>query len=224
MKRKYLLLCMVVLMCTACGKSDIQESASGNVSSQVETEGTQEKVEQNKESDYLLGVYSNATDYIDFPMGTFYNGKQTEFCTVKLAKEHIINASYYESEEDSIINEKIDGINVGNIDLSSNYVANQGIVVQNGAGDTLWFSVFTSKQRTMEDRKDYAREFKEISNSGHYAIYFKDPAEYSAADLCLSYQINEDVILYVKYNGPAAEDLGLDQLAQNIYNLIEVIE
>ena len=55
-------------------------------------------------------------------------------------------------------------------------------------------------------------------------IYYVDNREHIKDDLRVVYNIKEDYYLLVTYRGPLAEKLGIDQLAQNICNLITVIE
>ena len=39
----------------------------------------------------------------------------------------------------------------------------------------------------------------------------------------LYYAVNENITLEVQYEGPLAKTLGLDQVAKNLYDIIEVI-
>ena len=62
----------------------------------------------------------------------------------------------------------------------------------------------------------------DLKNTENRAFYYVD--EYADTDFALVYEINSEAMVKVQYTGPLAEELGLEQVAENLYNIIEVIE
>lgn len=220
-KRIYMfLLCAMILTLVACGKenntSDL-ENENQQMTDEITEDIREESVKDNNE-DVLLGVYDGATDYMELPMGTFFEGEQKEFCKVKLPLEYVASANYSDNGENSLVNEDIYGIKVENIELKDSSIVNQRIIVGSTSGTELKFSIVLTSILSMEDEKEYAGDYSIIDKSGNEAIYYLDDQEVNFV-----YQVNENILLYVNYEGPMIDEIGVDQLAQNIYDLVEVI-
>lgn len=220
-KKNYMfLLCAMMLTLVACGKEN-NTSDVENENQQITDEATEdvdEEQTQNKDSDVLLGVYDGATDYMELPMGTFYEGEQKEFCKVKLPLEYVASANYNDENGTSLVNESIYGIKVEDIDLSENNVANQGVIIGSSEGTELVFTVVPTSIVSLDDEKEYAGEYETINTTGYEAIY------YVGEGMTVVYQLNDNILLHITYEGPMIDEIGVDQLAQNIYDLVEVIE
>lgn len=225
-KMSLIVMCAALLLLTACGKEKTVGSNDAGGKTESTSDAGQEKESAVSKDGVLLGVYEGATDYIEVPMGTFFQGEQKDFCKIKMPVEYIISANYSDNGENSLINSDIFGIKVGNLAEKKleNEVANHWITIASSGGTTMYFAIFPSTTATMEDEKAYAGEYKEIKGGEHPAIYFVDSYEYSTSDLEVSYELNEDMLLRISYEGPVADQIGLDQLAQNLYDLVEVIE
>lgn len=227
MKRKIYLIAVgiIVLLFAGCGKTEQNES-SYMPKENEHVEAIQEETIQKSES-ILLGVYEGATSYVAVPMGAYYEGAQTTFCKIDMPKEYIISASYSEDSVTEIVNHDIYGIEVKQLEamgIESQNVANQWITITSTGGTKVSFIVLPTSIRTMEDEKTYAGEYQEINDEEHPAIYYVDSNEYATADLSMIYELNENMLLTISYEGTVAEEIGINQLAQNIYDLIEVIE
>lgn len=218
-----LLLCAVMLTVSACGTDEAGQQESVHSETGQDVAGEEETYPSDIE-DGLLGVYEGATEYVEVPMGRYFDGVQKEFCKIKMPLEYLMSGSYTEDGENSVANQNAQGIPVKNYDFSNEEIVNKWIVIMSTGGTTMNFYIVPTTERTMDDEKAYAGEYQEIADSQHEVIYFADSTEYSTTDLSMSYELNEDMLLYVTYEGPLAEKLGLDQLAQNIYDLIEVTE
>lgn len=213
------LLCAMMLTLVACGKenntSDVENE--NQQITDVVTENVEEESAKDNNADVLLGVYDGATDYMELPMGTFYEGEQKEFCKVKLPLEYVASANYTDENGTSLVNEAIYGIKVENIDMSESNVANQGVIIGSTDGTELVFTIVPTSVRTLDDKKEYAGEYEEL-NKEFEAIYFIDQGK-----LTIVYQLSEAMLLNITYEGPMIDEIGVDQLAQNIYDLVEVI-
>lgn len=221
-----LLLCAVMLTVSACGTDEAGTQKSAHSETGEDVAGEEETHPSDIE-DGLLGVYEGATEYVEVPMGIFFDGEQREFCNVKLPKEYIIEVTYTEDGESETTNNKVSGVRVETaveFGLLEQEMASKWILIGSSGGTTVNFYIIPTSQKTLDDERTYAGDYKELSGVEYETVYCVDPHEYATSDLRMCCQINEDILVAVTYEGPLAEKLGLDQLAQNIYDLIEVTE
>ena len=222
------LLCAMMLTLVACGKenntSDVENE--NQQITDVVTEDVEEESAKDNNADVLLGVYEGATDYANVPMGMLFDGEQKVFCKIKMPDQYLFNAVYTEDGETDVTNDTLSGILLGDVksELDKQEMASKWVYVMSTGGTTVNFYIIPTTERNLEDEKAYAGEYKEQNHNGHEAIYFVDPAEYMTSDVCVSFEVNEDIILYITYEGPVADEIGIDQLAENIYDLVEVID
>lgn len=193
------------------------------------------KESDDKESaeDVLAGVYLNGGDIKEVEMGTYYDDVQKKFCRIKMPSDYLFGVSYTDEEgervaisdlENDSIQDVIDAIDTGTIEGAEN--AFSAIYLRSLKEDSsnLNFLVRTSDSMTLNDLKERYPDGSEFGTEEQPAYYYVDPDEYADTDLCIGYQINENILLTMTYSGPLDEELGLEQLAQNMYDLVEVIE
>lgn len=226
-----------LLVCIAgCGDKEPADTAF------VEPDGTEAVVNQTDDvtnpeteepegtsGEALCGVYLNGGSAADIKMGIYYEGAQTNFCTVKMPTEYIFGAVYTNEngQELSIsgtgsctLQEALDK---GAIEEAENAFSFVNLVSFAEDRSSLTFCIETPELGTMDELKARAPDGVEFGTDAHPAYYFADPDnEYE--DLCVGYQVNDSILLTVTYYGPLADELGLAQLAQNIYDLVEVID
>ena len=209
------LLCAMMLTLVACGKEKNTDNIL-NDEQQVKdetVENMEEEQTQENDNNVLLGVYEGATDYMDFPMGVFFEGEQKEFCKVKLPLEYVASANYTDENGSSCVNENIYGTKVANINLNENTVANRRVVIMSVEGTEM---VFTIAEKNISSLKE-GKEYKTLNEEGNEAIYYVEEK------IVVAYQINNNILLHITYEGPMIDEIGVDQLAQNFYDLVEVI-
>lgn len=143
-----------------------------------------------------------------------------------LIPEYLFTAVYTEDGITEVTHSEISGGTVATASekIGGQTVASKWIYLMSMDGTEISYDIIPTSQRNLEDEKVYAGEYKELNHNGHNAIYFVDNHENATADVCVSYEVNEDILLYITYEGPVADEIGIDQLARNIYDLIEVIE
>ena len=229
MKRKIyaLLICSMLLAVTACGKKENEGNTVEQGSEQAEEKEPTQEVEQEsstKDGDILLGVYEGATGYVSVPMGTYFDGVQKNFCKIKMPNEYILSAMYTENGKDSTTNDDISGFTVetAGTEFDKQEMASCWIYLMSAGGTKMSFSIVPASTRTLEGDMEYAGDYKEISKNGKRAIYFVDSG--ATSDVCVSYELSKNALVYISYEGPVADEIGIDQLAENIYDLVEVIE
>lgn len=222
-----IVMCAALLVLTACGKEKTAGSNDAGKQTESAADAGQEKESAVSKDGILLGVYEGATECIPVPMGAYYEGEQKNFCRIDMPIEYLISASYSEDGLTEILNTDIYGIKVETLktkNIEEQDVANQWILINSVGGTEMHFVVLPTSIRTMDDVKEQVDDYKELNNAGYNAIYYVDQNQYATADLNMYYQLNENWLLAISYEGPVADEIGLDQLAQNLYDLVEVIE
>lgn len=236
MKKRWIGVAVIVSLAFSipgCGGKE-----KGNLSP-IETEGeenvtdtaanTKTEVQEKNSDEALNGVYLNGGSIAEIKMGICYEGVQTNFCTVKMPTEYIFGAVYTDEsgQELSISgtgsNTLQKAIDEGSIAEAVNAFSYVNLVSFAEDSSSLSFCITTPDLKTMDELKAYAPGGVEFGTDEHPAYYYVDPDEYAGTDLSVGYQINDSILLSMTYQGPLAEKLGLEQLAQNMYDLVEVI-
>lgn len=229
------LLCLIVCI-AGCGDKEPADTAL------VEPDGTEAVINQTDDvtnaetkepegasGEALCGVYLNGGSVADIEMGIYYEGVQTNFCTVKMPTEYIFGAVYTDESGQGLpisgtgsctLQEALDK---GAIEEAENAFSFVNLVSFAEDRSNLMFRIETSEVRTMDDLKARVPDGVEFGTDAHPAYYFSDPDD-EYEDLCVGYQVNDSILLTVTYSGPLADELGLAKLAQNIYDLVEVID
>lgn len=224
-----LVLIGVMLVLAGCGKKEVQPSEnSTEVQEEAEVREETEEQESSQSGNVLCGVYPDAEEVVDIPMGTFYDGKQEVMCNIKMPVNYLIGAGYTEDGINGhILEEASGGIELKtalDIGLKEQEYAIFDVNLDSYDGTKLNFNIISVEKGSMEDMKEYAASYQEIGTADHPAINFEDPDEFSSADVNVYYTVNENFMLWISYEGPLADEIGKEQLAQNLYDLVEVIE
>ena len=233
MKKKVvgmLLCCVLVVSLAGCGKG--QESAETKEEETTEV-GATEKEEPSTDSSttgiagVIGGVYLGDGELATIPMGTCIDGEQVNLINVELPLDDPFGASYVEEDGDGGNFSNTSGTLATALELNfqEEPYAVQSVITGSGS-DEIHYDVF--KNESYSDVQAYVQSNEECSDyteiENGQAFYYVDNREYMQDDLRVVYNIKEDYYLLVTYRGPLAEKLGIDQLAQNICNLITVIE
>lgn len=237
MKNKIVTMMLVIAMSLcmmACGgKKDDESSSVGHVTSEaVDKSEDDVPKEETGKSEALAGVYPAADELIEIPLGIFYKGTQTDFCKIQAPINYLGGVIYFDDQMEDHISELSDGADVlsDSIDaglLEEDYSI-QDLMVSNAhlveEPSKIVYTIGTSEQYGYgydEVRAAYSNA-TDLKNAENRAFYYVD--EYTDTDLVLIYEINSEALLQVQYTGPLADELGLEQIAENLYNIIEVIE
>ena len=237
MKKKVvgtLLCCVLALSLAGCGKG--QENAETKEDGTTEVGATEEETtavddKTTSVSDVLGGVYPGADELVSLPMGTCINGEQVALVNVEMPLNYVFSALYEDADEKmhSFENTGYSSLATA-LDLD---FQNQPYEIMDAGMDSplkdesrvhytvanyMKFSEYKEYVQSVEDYSDYT-EMKDGQ-----VLYYVDNGKYKQDDLCIAYNINEDTFLFVSYKGDLVEKLGKDQLAENICNLITVIE
>lgn len=237
MKKKMLSILMVsVLLCSVgCGgKTEVKnekEEKGASGTAEISEEDSAPMTDNNHGEEALAGVYSVGDHLTELLLGTYYEGQQENFVSIQVPENYLIGAIYYLGDDKDGIFEMADGSDLVK-DALGNGLLDQENKIQNvlfsaavdASAEEVGFAVITSDRVPFDQYKEMAGQYKELSSGGYQAIYYVDSNEYATADLNMCYAVSEDVTLCISYQGSLAEELGLDQLAQNLYDLVEVIE
>lgn len=187
----------------------------------------------------LCGVYLNGGSAADVKLGIYFEGAQKYYCTVKMPETYMLGALFQdENGEDIFLDEIADDSLIYEMggDETLKEILEQGsleeteypitCVTLSSLGEDrtkVGFYLCNLATGTMEDEKNLTPDRTDFGTEAHPAYYYQQEDAYMAADLYVVYQVNDSVLLRVTYSGPLADELGLEQLAQNIYDLVEVI-
>lgn len=233
MKKKVLVIVLLAMMLTvnACGEGDARETSLDS-SPVEETENVKDKVDVEKsEDENLLGVYTGTGDICEIPMGTYFENAQKNYCKIKVPADYWSGSIYKDADMGQNIFEMSSGTELLS-DALDNGLLEQGnsvqsLLINNPELDsectTVTFTVYTPQECNFEELKTVFENVVEMKNTENQAFYYVDKSDYSMTDLILYYAVNENITLEVQYEGPLADELGLDQIAQNLYDIIEVI-
>lgn len=229
-KRLYAGLLALVLMfsVTACSKP------AENPNPEQGTQGTEnvdssEKNETQENSDVLGGVYPGGDTLVEIPFGSTINGEATEIFTVKVPENYMCGAFYNDAEGE----EHTPDIANGNDEVKK--AIENGLLTLDGkihdltvystdgsSTDVLYsFSPYTEEEN-YELWKNSTEDHKVIESDKHEAFYYESQ---DGKRVVLLYDLGEKGFIQVNLIiGKLKDKIGTDQLAQNIYDLITVIE
>ena len=230
MKKKLLaVLLMSALFMTACGGKDSGSNPS-DVGDSAEENQEQTSVEEDSvKSKALAGVFPAGEELVEIPMGTYSDVGQTDYCTVKLPSNYIGGAvsALSLSEEKSF--DMFSGSDSVTSALEQGLVENENsisyMVISNQESDTtkVYLDLMCAEKATYETFKNMSVDYTEIGNSENPALYYVDESSYAMGDMRLVYSVNPEIILVIDYAGPLCDELGIDAIAENLYNIIEAI-
>lgn len=233
MKRKVYAAMLLALMLgvSACGKETpaADQGEKGTVSAEDETkEPAGAKPEK---SEVLANIYPEGDRLEELVMGTWVNGEQTDFCRIQVPSNYWIGAGYLDEERYGHSFEMADGDDKVGEALSNGLLSETGkmydfFVNNRGFAEEatiLSCNVYSSEEHTYEEIKELYPQYTEFVDGENPALYFQDSAP-GSGDLCVCRVIGDKGILLITYEGPVSEELGIDKLAQSIYDLITVTE
>jgi len=169
-------------------------------------------------------VYPGGGELEDIPMGTFHNGKQKTFCSVKMPKNYRFRAGYTPDGLISVMIEETAGGGMLESALERGLTEQPYAVcrarLKDSGGTDVEFAVISTAGWTMENLKGYAPDAVKLGNGKNPAVCYK--ASYTAA-IHLYYCLNPEYALLIRYQGRHLKQSEWRQLAENLYALIEPV-
>lgn len=224
----FLLLTGVILIAAGCGSK--KETATAPVESDpaIAEESVKEETAEEPKKDIkaaLAGVYKNGDKLVTLPMGIYFDGSQHNYCNVQVPENYAFSSIYIDEKGTENSNTEISGMTVEaamNKGADQQEYANQriGLTSFGNDGTNIIITVMSSDLMSYDTLKEYVPNEVEFEED---AIYYVDENQYATADINMCRQINDDIFVSVAYEGPLGEELGLDQLAKNLYDLIEAL-
>lgn len=237
MKKGILTIMLVIAMALsvmACGgKKDNENQSEESVTSEmVENEEEETPKTDIDKSEALAGVYPSADKLVKIPLGIFCKGAQTDFCRIQAPLNYWGGAIYFDDQMEDHISEIAEGANLLS-DSLDNGLLEAGYSIQNmiltnphlvELPTNIVYTMFTAEFHgyTYDDVRTAYTNGIDLENVENRAFYYV--SENTDTDLVLIYEISSEAMLQVQYTGPLVDELGLDQIAENLYNIIEVIE
>lgn len=231
MKKKLLaILLMVMLVLTACGGKE-ETPASDNPVAETPVAEEQEKEETGKKTEALAGIYPEADELVEVPMGTYGADTMKDYCTVMIPANYFGGAVADLSAAEQYGFDMMDGD-----DLLTDAIANglleeenriSSITITNtnltGDNTTIHYLLYYKDMLEYEGFKNAYPECKEIGTIEHPAVYNADESDYPMGDMIFCYAVNPDITLVIYYEGPLYDEIGLDAIAESLYDTISAI-
>lgn len=234
MRRKVYAAMLAALMLgvAACGKEADTPNQAGTGTENTDDAQKETPDAKPEKSDVLAGIYPEGDELEELVLGTRVNGEQTEFCKVKVPSNYWIGAGYLNEEgydnsfemangDDEVGKAISEGLLSGT-DKIYTFTVNNAIL----DSDTTYLTcaVYSSEEWNYEKLKEDTKDYKIIGSGETEAFYYEDHREAAISDMLMCYKLGDKGILQIGYIGPVSDELGLDQLAQSIYDLITVTE
>jgi hypothetical protein len=221
--------CVIALTGCGSGKSQATEEQALQKGSSDVIAADQTEDAQSNEDTVLAGVYLNGGSLETIPMGTYFQGNAEVFCRVKMPTQYLVAAGNMEEDGTDKTIEQASGSTVLKTALEDGLL-DQGYVIYDvyllsakEDASEVRFCVESADTFTWEELNESVSDAVTFGTEQHPAIYYEEEG-YEAADLLVGICLNEDAIISVSYKGPLAEQMGLEQLAQNIYDLVEITD
>ncbi len=171
---------------------------------------------------YFTDVYPDGGELADIPMGTFDDGEQKTLCSVKMPRGCLFRAGYTPDGLTNVMIEETAGGGTLESALERGLTEQPYAIcrarLQASDNTDIEFAVISAANWTMENLKGYAPDAAELGNSRNPAVYYTD-----AAALHLYYCLSPEYALLVHYWGKPLEQTEWEQLAENLYGLIEAV-
>ena len=243
MKKRYVILMLACLLLVGCGKKDTSniedtddeiENVVENDTEEITSSADKTNNEVNEEIDNeelesdlstLGGIYMNADELIEVPIGLYANGDSKNLCKVKIPQNYSISIEDTDS----------DGIKRYNFEIGGTVreAIEEGLYNLEHPIEELSVNTFTDDETfvNFEIYSSDATSFNDemqpyITNKVDFAdniYYYLDGTSPYTADIFVRYDISDDFYVRIDYDGPLSEELSTDELIQNLCNLVEVL-
>lgn len=194
--------------------------------------GNKNNIENN--DDNLAGIFPNGAELTEFSMGTYYNEKQTKYCNLKLPGNYYGWAMYLTSENTNVNFEMAtshflsESINNGMLEqneaVQQFHYSNSQTIKEGEATTDIYATIFKAEQITYEGMKAQISGATDIKEIDGVAFYNKGDKKYTDIDVTMYYKLDDEITLEISYKGPLAEEIGIDKIANKLFDLIEVIK
>lgn len=243
MKKKVvgmLLCCVLVVSLAGCGKGQESAETKGEETTEVgETEQEETTAVDDKttsSSDTLGGVYPGADELVSLPMGACIDGEQVQLVNVEMPLNYVFGALYMSEnggEFESFSNASGGGtlaVALDNDFQNEPYeIADVSMYSPFKDGSRISFQVsgilvsYDEYKENAQNNEQYS-DFNEITVNGRDVFYYVNNGGVVNDGLRVNCRIKDGIFIGAIYDGPLMDELGIDQLAENICNLITVIE
>ena len=236
MKRKIYLAVMaaVAISMAGCGKKtgdvapEITPEPSQEVTVTVEStpepaESTQETPVEEVSGVDDTGVYPSATGLVEVNMGV-----TEDICTFRIPTNYVLAGNYYDENGDA---QPIEGLHSATTTVeeamaegrfsTGKHLADFTMTSLDADETMITASMYTPDIMSWDDFKSYYPEAKEIGDTGVPALVYHVEA-ISGQSLAVAMKVTDDVTLQIVYEGSLESEVGEDELAQRLYNLVTV--
>ena len=239
MKNKmYMALVMTLLVSVAgCGKKDDMVSSVQSAASSAIIESNDDIV---MDGEYIesgdgfvteeaadeTGVYPGSEGIAEIPMGV-----TSELCTIKIPLNYVIAGCYLDENGTSIILDGLesslttvqDGIDAGSFYQNRKMTYATWTSAEFHDGITITAEIYDKNSDfTFEDVKAYYPDGKAFGTSDVPAWLYHEDNELEGIHFSVCMQLSSDAFLNIQYIGPLDSEIGEEEAAQRIYDLVTI--
>lgn len=228
------LIMAVILSVVGCGKkeevvSDVTGESyvqSSEIPSETETSEVSEAPTEVEVETALdeTGLYPGSTGITSVSMGLY-----EDVCEVKVPLNYILAGCYYDETGSWIT---IKGLNSATTTIEE-AMADGAFEGEHSMGTfnmtnvdaeptTIDAMMYEKSVATLDDFKEMYPDGKEIGTSSLPGYVYHVEGLSGDPELTVGVQINADVMLQLMYDGPVVDEVGEDEAAQRIYDLVTV--
>lgn len=234
-KKMYLaLMAAMAISVAGCGKktedtavdTTPEPTQEAEVTQEAETEtanDTQEETTGETTSGDDTGVYPSATGLTEVNMGV-----TEDICTFKVPVNYVLAGGYYDENSEE---QPIEGLNSATTTVeeamaagsfsTGNHLAAFTMTSLDADETMITATMYTPAIMTWDDFKSYYTDAKEIGDASVPGLVYHVEA-ISGQSLAVAIKVADDVTLQIVYEGSLESEVGEDELAQRLYDLVTV--
>lgn len=169
------------------------------------------------------GVYPSATGLIEVNMGV-----TEDICTFKVPVNYVLAGGYYDENSEE---QPIEGLNSSTTTVeeamaagsfsTGNHLAAFTMTSLDADETMITATMYTPTIMSWDDFKSYYTEAKEIGDASTPGLVYHVEA-ISGRSLAVAIKVTDEVALQIVYEGSLESEVGEDELAQRLYNLVTV--
>lgn len=239
---------LALLMMFGCGKDqgkkapeteqstdEKEDTAVHSAETASTSQETQESAGQTDSNESILTenntsrVYPGADKLAQISMGAYSDGGQKALCRIKMPDNYYIS-SLSMDETGQANNEMLetngrllsDVVSDNSLKASPVLPATVILTSQGKVLNTFTYVIAQSSMFNVKTAKEFASDGEDISSGqGHDAYIYNTSGTY---DLAMVYEINSDWTLLIGNSGELKEELSLEEIGQELYDLITLVE
>lgn len=229
------LLAGMVVLATGCTKKEekkeepIQtEQEQTDVSQENQEEPIQGESEENTSMKEVAAgedsteIFPESGGILELPLGLEVNGEIVQACTVKAPADYIIAGNGYDKngQQDATL---MDGETLKKYFESGDLNEENVTYAIAGLDDVaIRYEIYTTEMGGIEVEKENSPDGVDVGTEEipGYGYMDTNTVADGRTPFCTAIQLNDDIIVILRYGGPEVENLEMQEMAEKLYGLI----